>query len=345
MTKDKIVEDSQVEEIGEVIFEVDSEVKKEFLEKQLKSTRSFYTYVLKRADEFEAKIGKKMYDFNIEDRDEMLIVQYKNKNIWTFQSALSPLKTYVDFCISKSLVRHNENRFTTILPVDYNDYINDQAKENSYIPLSECREFQKQLANYQDRLIIELLGLGARGRTEKGNTLEELVNLMVKDVKWKTKELRLIKNNSEFRYIDVDDYTLELIKNTINETFYVSNNGLKTKKNDDGIYEKTTRGRTINPSEYVFRVPGKTKHGKADYQLFASRIQRMQKWLDKPYLTASNLYFSAIVDYAKRLKDEKGELTRKDYIKINKRFDFGKNGEEYIFKTKELVSMYLDNGE
>lgn len=330
-------------ETKEAVFQVDPLVKKEFLENQLESTRSYYSYVLELADQFEKKLGKPIYDFNIEERDELLIVQFKNKNTWAFQSVLSPLKTYVDYCISpKNLVRHRENRFAAILPSNYKKYINDQAQENSYIPLLECRKLQQKLVNKQDKLIIELLGLGVRGRTEKGNTLEEMVNLKVSDVKWKEKVLVLTRNDGEIRYIEVDDYTLDLIQKTIDSTFYVANNGLKKKPNENGIYEKTERGRVINPTDYVFRIPGKNKYGKTDYQLFASRIQRIQKWIEKPYLTISNLYFSSIIDYAKKLKEEKGELTREDYIRINERFDFGSNGEKYVFKTKEMINMYLN---
>jgi len=346
MTKIEITNDElQTEE--KLVFEVDPEVKEEFLEKQLKSTRSYYRYILQLADDFEVKLGKPIYNFNTEERDELLIVQYKNKNKFAFQTVLSPLKTYVDFCISpKNLVRHNENRFSTILTSNYKEYINIQAKENSYIPLSECREFQSKLVNYQDRAIIELPNLGVRGRTEKGNTLEELVNLKVKDIDWKEKRLYLTKNNGEFRWMNVDDYTLDLLKKVIAQDFYVSNNGLKTKPNDDGVYESTDKGRIINKTEYVFRTPGKNKNGKVDYQFFASRIQRIQKWLGKPYISISNLYFSAIIEYAKKLKEEKGEkdkLTRDDYISINKRFEFGENGEKYLFKTRELINSYLDD--
>ena len=343
MTKIEIINDElQTEE--KLVFEVDPEIKEEFLEKQMKSTRSYYRYILQLADDFEVKLGKPIYNFNTEERDELLIVQYKNKNKFAFQTVLSPLKTYVDFCISpKNLVRHNQNRFSTILTSNYKEYINVQAKENSYIPLSECREFQSKLVNYQDRAIIELPNLGVRGRTEKGNTLEELVNLKVKDIKWDKKMLYLTKNNGELRWIEVDDYTLNLIKKVINEDFYIANNGLKTKPNDDGIYEETDRGRVINQSEYVFRTPGKNKYGKVDYQFFASRIQRMQKWLNNPYISTSNLYFSAIIEYAKGEKKKKGELTKEDYIKINERFEFGENGEKYLFKTKELIATYLDD--
>jgi len=342
MTKIEIINDElQNEEI--LVFEVDPEVKEEFLEKQMKSTRSYYRYILQLADDFEVKLGKPIYNFNTEERDELLIVQYKNKNKFAFQTVLSPLKTYVDFCISpKNLVRHNENRFSTILTSNYKDYI--KAKENYFIPLSESREFQSKLKNYQDRLILELSSLGVRGRTEKGNTLEELVNLKEEDIKWEKKRIYLTKNNvGEKRWIKVDDYTLDLIKKVIDQDFYVANNGLKTKPNDDGIYETTDRGRIINPSEYVFRTPGKNKHGKVDYQFFASRIQRIQKWLKNPYISISNLYFSAIIEYAKEEKKKKGELTKEDYIRINERFEFGENGEKYLFKTKELIATYLDN--
>jgi len=345
MTKNEIIDETKIQEVEEkLMFEVDPEVKEEFLEKQLKSTRSYYRYILKLADEFEVKLGKPIYNFNTEERDELLTVQYKNKNIFAFQTVLSPLKTYVDFCISpKNLVRHNENRFSSILTSNYKVYISKQAKENSYIPLSECREFQSKLANYQDMLILELPNLGVRGRTEKGNTLEELVNLREKDIEWEKKRLHLTKNNGEERWIEVDDYTLDLLKKTINQDFYISNNGLKTKPNDDGVYERTERGRMINKTEYVFRIPGKNKHGKVEYQFFASRIQRIQKWLGKPYISISNLYFSAIIEYSKKLKEEKGELIREDYISINQRFEFGEDGEKYVFKTRELVESYLDD--
>jgi len=331
---------------NEVKFEIDANYKEEFLNDLKPSTRSFYSYILKLADEYEKEIGKSIFNFNIEDRDEFLVVKYKNKNIYSFQTTLSPLKKYVDWCISKNFVVHFQNIFATILTKDYKEYINVQAKKNSYIPLSECREFQSKLVNYQDRAIIELPNLGVRGRTEKGNTLEELVNLKVKDIDWKEKRLYLTKNNGELRWMDVDDYTLDLLKKVIDQDFYIANNGLKTKPNDDGVYESTDRGRIINKTEYVFRTPGKNKNGKVDYQFFASRIQRIQKWLGKPYISISNLYFSAIIEYAKKMKKEKGEkdkLTRDDYISINERFEFGADGEKYLFKTRELINSYLND--
>lgn len=336
---------------NEIKFEVDVDYKEEFLESQKPTTRTFYSYILKLADEYEKEIQKSIFDFSVADRDEFLIVKYKNKTTFSFQATLSPLKKYVDWCISKNFVKHFENRFASILTKDYKNYINVQAQENSYISLQENRELQSLLANDQDKSFIELLGLGVRGRTEKGNTLEEMVNLRVKDIDFEQKVLNLTNNDGEIRPLTVDDYTLELLKRTINQNFYLNNNGFKTKANENGVYEQTDKGLIINPTEYVFRVPGKNKHSKADYQLIASRIQRIQGWLQKPYLTISNLYFSALVSYAKKLKEEKiargekGNLAKKDYIRINERFNFGENGEKYIFKTKELISSFLGDEE
>lgn len=337
----------------EVLFKVDPQVKLEFLNDRnwvsKKSTRKFYTYVLGLADEFEQKIGRSIYNFNIEDRDELLLVQYKNKNKWTVQSNLTPLKKYVDFCILKNLVQHNRNRFAEILTDDYENYVNLQAVEHSYISKFQIREMQKYLINDQDKLILELPSWGIRGRTKKGCTLEELINLKVKEDiidQGDVKQLIVTKNNGEFRHVDVDDYTIDLIKRVIGSKSYIFNNGYKVKKNEEGEYEKTNRAAVINETEYVFRIPGKNKFGKATPGFFASRIEKMQQWLEKPfpgvssYLTVSNLFFSSMIDFAKKLKDEKGELTTEDYEDINAIFEFG-IGKAYIPKTKDLVNTYL----
>jgi hypothetical protein len=322
-------------------FEVDNDIKQEFLETQIKSTRKFYEYVLKRVDEFEKELSKKVYDFNYEDRDEILLVQFKNGSIWAVQVNLAPIKKYVDFCIMKNMVKHNENRFAIIL--DYEKYVNTQAVENAYISKDTNRELQEMLINNQDKLFIDLVGVyGIRGRTEKGNTLEEIINLRVKeDVNWDSKILTLISNNNKIRHVEVDDYTLNLIKETINDTYYTCNNGFKKKKNEHGYYDKTERGFIINKTEYVFRVPGKNKFSKTNTTYFSNKISRIQKWLEKPYLNVGNLYFSAMIDYAKNLKEEKGELTKEDYVYINERFNYGSDGEKYAYKTEEMVNKYI----
>lgn len=323
-----------------IVFQVDNELKHEFLDKQKKTTKGFYTYILKRADEYEAEIGKKIYDFNIEERDDFLIVKFKNGSKNVFQSTLSPLKKYLNFCIAKNIVKHNENRFTTILVKDYDNYINIQARGNIYISKSEVRELQKQLINPQDRLILELLTWGIRGRTEIGNTHEELINLKVNDIDYQNKAITLTNNDGEIRLVYIDDYTLDLIKQVIAQQDYVCSNGKISAKSKS----RSSRILPVNKTQYVFRTPGKNRFGRVDHQLFDRKVQLMRKWLEKPYLSIGNLYDSAMIDEAKRIKEEKGELTRDDYIRINEKFQYGDTKERqtlYWVKTSELVNPYI----
>lgn len=320
-----------------ISFQVDNELKQEFLNRQTKDTKEFYFYILQKADEFEQEIEKKIYDFNIEERNELLLTKYKNKSKGVFQSNLSPLRTYIDYCISKHVVKSNENRFATILTKDYINYINIQAMQNRYISKEEARELQQKIENAQDRLIIELLTWGIRGRTEEGNTHEELINLRVRDVDFINKIITAINNDGDIRDVYVDQYTIDLIKEAIYQDEYVCNNG---------IIKKDRKQKTIpiNQTEYVFRTPGKNKEGKVDQQLLTRRIQSFQKWLEKPYLTIGNLWFSSLIDFAKKLKEEKGGLSRNDFIRINEVFNYGSTKEQQILywgKTADLVKPYI----
>jgi len=324
------------------LFQVDTAFKEEFLGTLKKTTRKFYRYVLKRADFYEKQLGISMFDFNMEQRDDMLTVQFKNKSQWAFQTVRSPLKNYVDYCMFKSFTDRNENIFELILPSSYDKYVNPQAVENSYIPKARVRELEDLLVNEQDKLFLELLSWGTRGRTEKGNTLEEFINLKVEDVDFQKNTIKLSKNNiTEKRVLYVDDFTTDLVKRTIEKGFYLFNNGLKGKKNSKGIYEKTDKGFQINETEYVFRIPGKNKYGQIDHQLIANRIQRIQKWTNTKYLNISSLYFSSMIDKAKEIKAKKGKLTRQDYVDINEEFSYGADGEIYLNKIKEMMSFYI----
>jgi site-specific recombinase XerD len=317
-------------------FKVDRELKQEFLDKQKAGTRETYGYALKRADEMEQELGKKIYDFNFEERDELILTKFKNKSKWVVQSTLSPLKRYIDFCISKNVVRHFENRFSMILTKDYDKYVNVQAQTNIFISKEENRELQKKLVNAQDKLILELIGVyGIRGRTEVGNTHEELINLMTTDVDYQKHILTVVNNDNKPkpRYVQVDEYTLDLIKEAIGQETYMCKNGVGT-----------TRDMIINNSIYVFRTPGRNKYDKVDQQLFTRRMQSFQKWLEKPYLTISSLWLSSLIIAAKKIKEENGEITREDYKKLNGIFNYGQNEEQqtlYWVKTRDLIEPYL----
>lgn len=195
-----------------------------------------------------------------------------------------------------------------------------------------------------------------RGRTEKNNTNEELTNLRVIDAEeaQKTKSLRVWNNDGDYRYISLDEKTLYLLKKTIEAKEYIINNGKNyNRKRPDkelkmGIGEKAF---PFSDTGYVFRVSGGAKQGKVKPTFFNARINTIKDWVGNPYLTPTNLYFSGMIEYAKQLKEEKGsELDKMDYIKISRKFEYGKprildNGEEdwsvVIAKIKSKVEDYF----
>jgi integrase len=275
--------------------------------------------------------------------------QFLIKSRNTASGIMSYIIGYVDFCIRRNLVKHRENRFKILNKDDKYKFVSPHAEQNKYLSKEERRTCQAKLVNACDKLIIELIPLGVRGRTQIGNTNEELRNLRNEDVNFDEKELTLLNNDGETRIIrNLDDYTLDLLRETINQKWYITNNG--TSKNSDNESLK----RVVNYTDYVFRNAGSNKGGKVKYQYFGTRINKIIKeYCKNPYITITNLYFSGMIDYAKELLLQKnGEpLDFSDYEKIRDKFDYGQpiiqeNGEKLwtnvLCKIKIMVEDYFN---
>jgi hypothetical protein len=225
-----------------------------------------------------------------------------------------------------------------------------------YLSNDEIKEAISKLANNCDKLMIKLIYQSVRGRTEKDNTNEELINLRVKDAEqsYETNKLRVWNNDADYRYIDIDDETVDLLKITISDDFYIINNGsIYSSKRPDKVLGKGIGDKcfTLNNTGYVFRTGGKNKEGKVKTNFFNARIRSVKDWAGNPFITITNLYFSGMIDYAIKLRDEKGqELDNKDYMKIIDKFNYGKPQiknriEDWtvaIAKVKSMVNDYIN---
>jgi len=323
--------------LAERVFKHDRDVKEEFLKDIKPSTAKTIRSILFKVDDYEDRIGKSIYDFTFEERDDFFISQFCNKSKGVINTTRSYLVKYINHCIDNNLVRHMENRFDLISKDDIDKYINDTAMQMKYLSREEIKEAQDKLVNNCDKLILQLIPLSVRGRTELNNTNEELINLRVKDAEesYETGILHVWNNDGDRRPVKIDEETIELLKKTINDDSYIINNG--------SIYDKKGRilGRGIgekcfplNDTGYVFRTAGKNKKGKVKTNFFGSRMRIMKTWTMNPFITVTNLYYSGIIDYAMQLRKEKGtELDNHDYIKIIDKFSYGK---PQILSNKEL---------
>lgn len=238
-------------------FEINKELKEEFLNTKPSATATAESFVLRSADEFEEMIGKPIYNMTYTELKEMISMQFKNSSLDAIRKNNSILKKYVDFCIDKKMVAHGENRLASFTLDEIKKLTHKQALLNKYINKEQLRKYQNIMYNDQDKLFLELPFIGVRGRTKKGATYEEIINLTIDDVDEENKITRLVQNDGTDRYMEIEPSTIELIKDVYNQEFYVENNGEVT----DNPKISEPRKIIINPVEkYVFRVPGKKKY-------------------------------------------------------------------------------------
>lgn len=304
-----------------MIFKVENEIKHEYLSNKPTATADSDSFVLRSIDEYEELIGKSVYNFSVSELDE-LFSTFKNSSKKTVDKNKSILATYIDFCISKNLVSHQENR---AIFIDVKKHISKQALLNRYISREKLVEYQGKLYNEQDQLLLLLPFIGVLGRTIEEGTKEEMLNLTIDDVIVDENKLILRQNNGESRELYVDESVIKLIQKTYNRLFYVENNGGKTqnKRIKDSAPRQTLINKTGTYEKYILRTPGKNKFDRFSLSLFNSRMGRIQKIVGNKYLTYSNLYFSGMIQMAMDIYKEKGEVTDKDFDKICRKFNYG----------------------
>lgn len=320
-------------------FKVQPEIKQEFLEGKPTATAKSNRFILKLVDDYEHANNKSVYDLSISERNEMIALQFRNSSVKTIAKNMSILRTYIDFCISKNLVSHRENRLATFTADDAKNFVNKQAVRYKYISREQLRKYQEQLENDQDKLLLELPYIGVRGRTQKDATLEELINLKIDPASEECKAniLTLVKNNGEVREIQVSPETMQLVVDTYNQEIYIGNNGKETTNPKVKIKQNY-----INKVDsYVFRTPGQKKYEPLNANLINSRMHRIQEWIGNKYVTMSSLYFSGMVSMAKDRLAEKGSLDKEDYLHICARYDYGESPDKYWYVVKDVVKQYI----
>lgn len=324
----------------EYIFNVDSEIKQEYLNEKPTATAKSDSFVLRLADEYEEIMNKPIYNMSYPELKELIATQFKNSSTKAIMKNVSILKTYIDFCISKNLVLHGENRLATFSIDDAKEFVHKQALINKFIDKKKLMEYQNILCNAQDVLLLELLYIGVKGRPSKEGTLEEVINLTIDDIDEKNNMLTLTQNNGKHRIIKVEASTIELIKETYEQEYYIENNGEQT--NNPRLSEP--RKTKINKVEnYIFRVPGRNKYELFKPNLLNSRMKRIQKYVGNPYLNYTSLYNSGMIQMAIDIYREKGEVTKEDYVSICDRYNYGgDNPERYWFNLKSLFEQYKE---
>lgn len=200
--------------------------------------------------------------------------------------------------------------------------------EKKYLTTEEFDELLKILINAQDRALITLLREGAKGEDN-----EELINLRKSDIDYKNNILTLTRNNGDMRKIEVSSRTIEILDETIYEKEYYKNNGEL-----DGFF-RSPKFYLAN-TEYILRPAGRSRTGKIKSQNVHRRLKIIGSIIDNRFLTPTTVWYSGIIEYAKRYKKEnnKDELSTDDYKAINRRFG---QDEQYWHQSKTIIKDFL----
>jgi len=321
-------------------FKVDSELKHDYLNEKVTATGESDSFILRSVDEYEVTKGKSIYNMHRDELNGMIAMQFNNPSVGAVTKNVSIIRTYIDFCINKNVVTHRENRLATFTVEDAKNLVNQQVLLKKFITREQLKEYQRIIFNEQDKLILELPYIGGRGRTCDGCTSEEIINLRMSDVDEENKMITLTQNDRKTRELEVETSTIELIKDAYNQKIYVENNG----EMSNNLRLSKPREIVINRVEdYILRIPSKDKFLKFTSNLITSRMSRMQKYLDSPYLTITTLYQSGMIQSAMDIYKEKCEVDKDDYKNICIRYNYGEDvPEKYWHIVKGLFEQYKE---
>lgn len=281
-----------------------------------------YRRILNKAEETEEVYGVDIYDFNLE-QCQQLLKSYSNRSKDMFAVNRSILETYSEWCIVEGYNPSRINYFSMITIDNADEYIDHNAIAKKVLTYEDLWELEKMIINPQDFMSLLCPYIGVYGKEAK-----EMIELKVNDV---YEDHIHLKN----RDIPIDDLTYAMFQDAINQEEYFTENGEPSENT-----RITTR--SINKTEYVIRVTGSTKFEQASYNLIKGRLDRLKKFCGSN-LTLTNLMLSGKVHIAKEILKQKGEIMKEDWIEINKRF--GATDEKalnYWTVTKERVNPYLN---
>ncbi|HHW89843.1 MAG TPA: hypothetical protein GX745_02935 [Clostridiales bacterium] len=329
--------------IDNLKFEIDDDVKKEYLrQKPIQTAKGEYpTFV--SLDEYEALLNKPVYNFSLSERDALMAIKFKNTTINSVASTVSKIKGYIDFCVIQGKVNHMQNIFDTLTKDEAKRFVSKQATEFRYITKRELWKYEEILYNTQDKTLINLLYEGVRGRTVKGGTLEEIINLQInpksEDI-YKCK-LLLNRNDGTIRVHYVSQHTMDLVIDAYYSEEYLANNGEINPDVRGGI----RKFRINRCGNYVFCTIGKNKCDKWNEQVINTRMKKIQHYCSNPFITVTNLYKSGMISMAIDIYKKNKEITRDDYVDICRRYRYGdEDPERYWSLLKQDVEMYLKGG-
>ncbi len=296
-------------------FNVDKELKEEFLSGKTQSTLKQIRVTLFKVDEVEFKKNKKIYDFDLTEIENMILAKFPYRSLNSLNAKISHIKSYIDYCVQKGYAKTNNCRLIKGL----GKYTVDIKAKDLYVTYSQLKEVTEKLINTSDKLILELAFLGL--------TKPELENLEESNIDYEHNTIRVSDNGERERTIDhIPDEVMKLLNKNCLTDYYIINNGKPDKRKMNLYYNpqkshKPTYRELKSGNTHVFKLTVTATNIEPQSGFFQNRMANIHKWTGCNF-TINTLRMSGIAHYTLNYKKVNNleKLNNQDYANIYQRF-------------------------
>lgn len=319
-----------------------SDIKEKFLSTIKEGTRQSYRRIFTITNKFESALNKDLNKFTLKEI-EVILHSFKSDNRNTVESYGRIMSSYLNWSVDNGLTSQNVLR--ALNPKDFEKFIVDNTE---YLTYKDLLSLENQCENYQDAVILRLLFIGINGRESS-----EIRNLKKSDVDVKNNQLKLINtlkydnNGLPLKYterlIDIDSYTLNLIRGAINQKTYLKRNGHVEQTANENIRDYTD---LVN-NDYVMRASitrTDAYNTPVDKFVIYRRLKMLSEVLEVEPLTVRHIQRSGMLHYAGQLTNKgNDDVSLYDLKMVADKFNMKSYHNLKGFLTKENIKKYYSN--
>lgn len=319
-----------------------SDTKERFLMTISQNTRNSYKRILNISNKFERALNKDLNKFTLKEM-ETVLYSFKSSSRNTIESYGRIISSYLNWSVNNGLT--SSNVLKELNPTDFEKYIVDKFE---YLTERSLMRYENLCENYQDAVILRLLFIGANGKEAS-----ELRNLKKSDIDFENKVIKLTETleygedniplKFTERFLNVDEYTLKLIRGAINQKVYMKRNGELNQTENNNIRPYTD----LAENDYVIR-PSITRTDTINTPVDKFVIYRRLKMISEILgasnnLTVKYLEKSGMINYASEIVDKESEsISTIDLKLIADRFNVKSHHNLKGFITMENIKKYLE---
>jgi integrase len=210
------------------------EIKNKFIETKGKSVNAFRVLFNYKTEPFELAYGKDLYDFTVEELQEVISNSKFTPKKSTIEVTISRISVYLDWAVENGYIKENLiKKYREMFDVDL--FIDLTELQSYIITNEEIENIINLLNNAIDAVFISLIFY-------EGLTKEELVNLRKQDINVDNNSIILFDIDNTVREINVSEKTMSLLKDAAKQNIYVRQNGKQyLLKNNDYIIRSEAR--------------------------------------------------------------------------------------------------------